>query len=276
MQGVILSAGTAQGIILDDDGARYTFTPLGWRNDAVRPEAGMRVDFEARGSHAVGIYPLPGVAPTPPAQPPLATPTPSATPPPVTGGRPSQPTQAPTSPPTPGSFPMAQRSPSTQVATGGLPTRPPTAVAGRERGGMKWLWALMGVGALVALGIVGAVMLDVLPMFGGSTKVAEPPQFWLSREPEGNAHEILAGGSFTLRVRLSGEPESNLLAKLGVVEPADKRIGISVSFPSLTESSSLWDPDEVDFKSPAADIKSNTWPRDKVSFHRSGATVSRP
>ena len=116
-------------------------------------------------------------------------------------------------------------------------------------------------------------MLDVLPMFGGSTKVAEPPQFWLSREPEGNAHEILAGGSFTLRVRLSGEPESNLLAKLGVVEPAEKRIGISVSFPSLTESSSSWDPDEVDFKSPVADIKSNTWPRDEVSFYTPGATI---
>ena len=34
MQGVILSAGTAQGTILGDDGNRYAFTPLGWRTRA--------------------------------------------------------------------------------------------------------------------------------------------------------------------------------------------------------------------------------------------------
>ena len=143
MQGVILSAGTAQGTILGDDGARYIFTPLGWRNDAISPGAGMRVDCEARGSHSVGIYPILGAAPTPHAQPPLVTPTPSATPPLATGGRPSRPAQALTSPPTPGSVPVARRSASTQVATGGFRPRPPTAVAGRERGGLKWLWALM-------------------------------------------------------------------------------------------------------------------------------------
>ena len=63
MQGVILSAGTAQGLILGDDGVRYTFTPLGWQDEGASPQPGMRVDFEVRGSQAVGVYPVPGGAP---------------------------------------------------------------------------------------------------------------------------------------------------------------------------------------------------------------------
>lgn len=158
MQGVILSAGTAQGIILGDDGVRYTFTPLGWRHDAIRPEAGMRVDFEVRGSHAVGIYPVPGAAPSPPVQPPAA-------PPPATGGYPGQPTRQPAAPPPPGSFPTAQPSPAPQVATGGLPPQPPPAPPpSGNGGGMRWWpWALAGAGTLIVLGIVGVFMLGIFP-----------------------------------------------------------------------------------------------------------------
>ena len=56
MQGVILNAGSAQTLILGDDGVRYTFTQNEWRNDDLDPEFGMRVDFEARGSEATDIY----------------------------------------------------------------------------------------------------------------------------------------------------------------------------------------------------------------------------
>ena len=65
MQGTIMSvAGQGgQGIILGDDGTRYTYTPMGWRDQTVGAWPGMKVDFEIRGAHAVGIYPLPGQAP---------------------------------------------------------------------------------------------------------------------------------------------------------------------------------------------------------------------
>ena len=75
MQGAILSVGSAQSLILGDDGTRYTFTPLGWQNQDTIPAVGMRVDFEVRGAHAVGIYPIPVVAPTIAAPPPYAPPT---------------------------------------------------------------------------------------------------------------------------------------------------------------------------------------------------------
>ena len=82
MKGTILSAASAssQGVIQGEDGIQYTFTPFGWRDSTVAPAPGMAVDFEVRGSHAVGIYPLPGAAPTtyvsPPAQPPAPQPIP--------------------------------------------------------------------------------------------------------------------------------------------------------------------------------------------------------
>ena len=65
MQGQVLVAGSDRSIILGDDRVRYTFTSLEWRSDDVQPEAGMRVDFEARGSGAADIYPIPEVPPTP-------------------------------------------------------------------------------------------------------------------------------------------------------------------------------------------------------------------
>ena len=70
MQGVILSAGTTQGLILGDDGVRYTFTPSGSPNQSARLDAGMRVDFEPSGSQAMGTRIVPSAAPAPPAAPP--------------------------------------------------------------------------------------------------------------------------------------------------------------------------------------------------------------
>ena len=82
MKGTILSVAStsSQGVILGDDGVQYTYTPFGWRDSTVAPAPGMAVDFEVRGSHAVGIYPLPGASPSyvnpaqaqPPAQAPSA------------------------------------------------------------------------------------------------------------------------------------------------------------------------------------------------------------
>ena len=81
MQGKILSVAStsSQGAILGDDGVQYTFTPFGWRDSTVVAAPGMVVDFEIRGSHAVGIYPLPGASPSyvNPVQPPVPVQPPS-------------------------------------------------------------------------------------------------------------------------------------------------------------------------------------------------------
>ena len=57
MQGVILSAGRARALILGDDGVRYVFTLEEWHGGDLEPEAGMRVDFEVRGSSGRGHLP---------------------------------------------------------------------------------------------------------------------------------------------------------------------------------------------------------------------------
>ena len=49
------------GLIFGDDGSQYTFTVLAWRDAATSASPGMKVDFEIRGTHAVGIYPVTGV-----------------------------------------------------------------------------------------------------------------------------------------------------------------------------------------------------------------------
>ena len=61
MQGQILEASAAKsGMILGDDGNRYTFTGIDWRT-ADSPAAGMRVDFvPGEGGAAREIFPLPG------------------------------------------------------------------------------------------------------------------------------------------------------------------------------------------------------------------------
>ena len=63
MRGVILSAGTAQGIIIGDDGRRYTFTLTEWRDEDVNPGVGIRVDFTDQWPHAEGVRLAPRAAP---------------------------------------------------------------------------------------------------------------------------------------------------------------------------------------------------------------------
>ena len=140
MKGTILSAAStsSQGVIQGDDGMQYTFTPFGWRDSTVAPTPGMAVDFEVRGSHAVGIYPLPGASPSfaNPVQPPAPVPSPSA----------------------------PQTVPPQQFPT---PTPVPHSPGGRERNGHPkntppaeqawWSGALFRtLVAIVILGIIGA------------------------------------------------------------------------------------------------------------------------
>ena len=142
MQGVILSVGRAQSLILGDDGLRYTFTPLDWQNQNITPEVGMRVDFEVRDSHAAAVYPIPDATFAPAVQPPHA--------------HPAQP-PVPTEPYTP-----------LQEA--------------EKRFEMKWQhWALAGGGAFIFLGVIAAVVLgsfttpDPVSHTGSVPTVAEVP-----------------------------------------------------------------------------------------------------
>ena len=59
MQGSILNVGSDRSLILGDEGARYAFASSDWRSVDAKPEVGMRVDFETRGSDATDVYPLP-------------------------------------------------------------------------------------------------------------------------------------------------------------------------------------------------------------------------
>ena len=66
MQGVIIIVGRTQSMILGDDGIRYSFPTLDWRNDEISPKVGMRVSFEARGPQAMpqamDVRPIPDSA----------------------------------------------------------------------------------------------------------------------------------------------------------------------------------------------------------------------
>lgn len=75
MQGTILSVASpnGKGLILSDNGERYTYALADWRNLVLSASPGMRVDFEVSGSLAMSVYPLPEAAP-PPAQPSSAAP----------------------------------------------------------------------------------------------------------------------------------------------------------------------------------------------------------
>lgn len=56
MRGQILSATTGRsGIVLDDNGSRYTFVSDEWRNVSVRAEPGMTVEFIPQGSMATDV-----------------------------------------------------------------------------------------------------------------------------------------------------------------------------------------------------------------------------
>ena len=58
MQGQILSVAVTsnQGLILGDDGRRYTFTPRNWRDSSVKAVTGMRVEFMGEGAFAANVY----------------------------------------------------------------------------------------------------------------------------------------------------------------------------------------------------------------------------
>ena len=153
MQGVILSAGRGRDLILGDDGNRYAFTPEEWQGEDAAPEAGVRVDFEVRGSAAVDIFPIlgaGGAAPAPPAQPAA----PEA--PPAGPARPAVSDAPPAQPAAPGAPPAEPARPAVSDAPPARPA-PPTG------GGFKmawWHWAL-AVGALVVVAIVAAFALGL-------------------------------------------------------------------------------------------------------------------
>jgi phage shock protein C len=52
----------SSGLILGDDGVRYTFRGAEWRSAASLPHAGVRVNFVVKGQEAVAIYAETGVA----------------------------------------------------------------------------------------------------------------------------------------------------------------------------------------------------------------------
>ena len=73
MQGVILTVGGDRNLILGDDGSRYGFEASEWRGSGSEPVAGTRVDFEAHGSGAIDIIPIPTASTAPSAQTSTAT-----------------------------------------------------------------------------------------------------------------------------------------------------------------------------------------------------------
>ncbi len=152
MYGVILSTGAAQGLILGDDGIRYTFTPPHWRGGGEGPRADMRVTFQVQGSHAAEIYPMEAAA-TPPAP----------------GYPPYQESGfiAPATGAVPGVAPGFQQAaaPTTSEGSGSLGRFQLAKI--QEFGRRWWLWGLAGGGAtLVLLAIVGAFALGIFPSFG--------------------------------------------------------------------------------------------------------------
>lgn len=65
MRGQVLGVDTrtGDGIVLGDDGRRYSFRPKDWAARG-EPAVGMEVDFEGDQSRALSIFPVPG-APAP-------------------------------------------------------------------------------------------------------------------------------------------------------------------------------------------------------------------
>ena len=64
MRGSILSvsATSNQGVILGDDGIRYTFVRESWGDHSEKAVIGMKVDFESSGDYATSVHPIPGAA----------------------------------------------------------------------------------------------------------------------------------------------------------------------------------------------------------------------
>ncbi|MEA3010017.1 MAG: hypothetical protein QOJ91_1709 [Sphingomonadales bacterium] len=66
MRGQVLGVDTrtGDGIVIGDDGRRYSFKPLDWAARG-EPAVGLEVDFETHESRALSIFPVPGSAPPP-------------------------------------------------------------------------------------------------------------------------------------------------------------------------------------------------------------------
>ena len=167
MKGTILSVASqsSQGFILGDDGERYTFTPLGWRDSTVSAAPGMVVDFEIRGSHAVGIYSIPGQ--TPLVQPPSAGPITPQQPvqPPFSGpATPQQPVQPPSfEPAAPPATPSNPVQPPPVVPTEARSAQQPSAASQYRRDGslgaaVGWMF-LMGILCAILTGLIGWIPL---------------------------------------------------------------------------------------------------------------------
>ena len=175
-----------QGLILGDDGVRYTYTPLGWRDSTVSAAPGMSVDFEARGSHAVGIYPMPGQTPMsgqiPPVQPPsYGSPTPGHTMPqqpvpplptvPATPVNPVPPPQpVPATPANPVPPPQPVPPPPAVPATSANPVPPPQPVPPppASSGGIDIGKIIGGMALMFLLSALLSLFLPVIgPMIGG-------------------------------------------------------------------------------------------------------------
>ena len=62
MHGQILyvAATINQGVILGDDGARYTFTPMEWQDNSVKAVSGMRVEYKAQDPYAEDVRVIQG------------------------------------------------------------------------------------------------------------------------------------------------------------------------------------------------------------------------
>ena len=75
MRGQVLGVDTrtGDGIVVGEDGRRYSFRPKDWAHRG-EPGIGMEVDFEAQENRALSLFPVPG---TVPATAPAPAPTPA-------------------------------------------------------------------------------------------------------------------------------------------------------------------------------------------------------
>ena len=66
MRGQVLGVDTrtGDGIVAGEDGQRYAFRPVDWASRG-EPAIGLYVDFEAEGSRALSIFPVPTARPAP-------------------------------------------------------------------------------------------------------------------------------------------------------------------------------------------------------------------
>ena len=208
MQGYILSAASSgsQGVILGDDGVRYTFTPHGWQGYPAQAVAGLRVDFEERGFHAVGIYPVPGAAPMQP--PPAITTTPVQ---PAAPWTPIQPphvlptphpqhphTQTPAVSAPPAQYPHAQ-------SPAAPPQQPLQATTESESRSKVLVWSLM---AVVVVGIVAAGVFYMLQARQSPEEIAEAvAREWVSSSID-DVSELAMGylvGNIPVVTRMGGD-----------------------------------------------------------------------